>query len=118
MTSLRQKSKPIDATPPEALALISKRGKHRSRRNAVRHGLYAETVIEIIEDIDHYRGFEATVTADIDDLRVENWLAVICLSATWRAHAPSAGRRLIQPRKPAINDLCGQAQLHRTAGRG
>ena len=33
-------------------------GKRQSRRNAIRHGLCAETVIEIVEDIEDYRGFE------------------------------------------------------------
>jgi hypothetical protein len=32
----------------------------------VRHGLPTETVVEIVEDIDDYRGFEATVIADYD----------------------------------------------------
>jgi hypothetical protein len=31
-------------------------GKRRSRRNALRHGLAAETVIEIIEDAEDYKG--------------------------------------------------------------
>jgi hypothetical protein len=38
-------------------------GKHRSRRNAVRHGLCAETVVEIVEDI---YDFEGAVIADYD----------------------------------------------------
>jgi hypothetical protein len=38
----------------------------RSRRNALRHGLSAETVIEIVEDIEDYRGFEAAIIADYD----------------------------------------------------
>ena len=41
-------------------------GKSRSRGNAVRHGLCAETVIETVEDVDDYTGFEATITADFD----------------------------------------------------
>ena len=43
--------------------------KQRSRRDAVRHGLCAETVVEIVEDIDNYRGFEAEFdrrSADLD----------------------------------------------------
>jgi hypothetical protein len=44
----------------------SENGKRRSRQNAIRHGLSAETVVEIVEDIEDYRGFEATIIADYD----------------------------------------------------
>jgi hypothetical protein len=43
---------------------ISQDGKRRSRQIAVRHGLSAETVVEIVEDIDDCRGFEAAIFAD------------------------------------------------------
>jgi hypothetical protein len=63
MTSIRQleanRRNAIRSTGPTTEA-----GKHRSRRNAVRHVLCAETVVEMIEDIDDYRGFEAAVIAD------------------------------------------------------
>ena len=41
-------------------------GKQRSRCNAVRRGLTAETVIGALEDADDYRAFEAAITADYD----------------------------------------------------
>jgi hypothetical protein len=41
-------------------------GKRTSRRNALRHGLTAETVIDGLEDSEDYRGFEAAVIADYD----------------------------------------------------
>jgi len=41
-------------------------GKRQSRRNAIRHGLCAETVIETVEDIEGYRAFEAAIIADFD----------------------------------------------------
>ena len=58
MTSFRQ----IEANRRNALRStgpITEAGKHRSRRNAVRHGLCAETVVGTLEDIEDYKGFEA-----------------------------------------------------------
>ena len=42
------------------------RGQRRSRRNALRHGLTAETVIAAFEDAEDYEAFEATVIFDYD----------------------------------------------------
>ncbi len=39
-------------------------GKHRSRRNAMRHGLTAETVIDVLEDPADYAALEAAINAD------------------------------------------------------
>ena len=41
-------------------------GKQRSRCNAVRHGLTAETVISALEDAEDDAAFEMAVTADYD----------------------------------------------------
>jgi hypothetical protein len=60
-------------------------GKERSRRNALRHGLTAETVITCLEDIDDYQAFEAAVTADYEaETAVERELVLRLASALWR----------------------------------
>jgi hypothetical protein len=60
-------------------------GKRRSRRNAMRHGLCAETVIEIVEDIEDYKGFEAAVIADYEaQTAVERELVLRLASLLWR----------------------------------
>ena len=45
---------------------VSEEGKSKSRQNAVRHGLTAETVIDALEDAEEYAAFEMAVTADYD----------------------------------------------------
>jgi hypothetical protein len=60
-------------------------GKRQSRRNAMRHGLCAETVIETVEDVDDYKGFEAAITADFDaETAVERELVLRLASLLWR----------------------------------
>ncbi len=64
---------------------ITPEGKERSRRNAVRHGLTAETVIAELEDADDYQAFEATVIADYDaESAVERELVLRLASVLWR----------------------------------
>src|ERR1700730_14005124 len=90
MTSFRQ----IEANRRNALKSTgptTEPGKHRSRQNAVRHGLCAETVIEIVEDSDDYRGFEAAVIADYDArTAVERELVLRLASLLWRLRRASA----------------------------
>jgi hypothetical protein len=63
MTPFRQ----IEASRRNALRSTgpkTEEGKQKSRRNALRHGLTAETAIEGLEDSEDYRAFEAAVVAD------------------------------------------------------
>jgi hypothetical protein len=65
MTSFRQ----IEANRRNARKSTgpnTEEGKRRSRCNAVRHGLTAETVIRALEDAEDYKAFEATIIADYD----------------------------------------------------
>ncbi len=90
MTSLRQ----IEANRRNAnksTGPTTEEGKLRSRRNAVRHGLCAETVVEIVEDIDDYRGFEAAIIADFDArTAVERELVLRLASLLWRLRRTTA----------------------------
>jgi hypothetical protein len=90
MTSLRQ----IEANRRNATRSTgpnTEEGKHRSRQNAVRHGLCAETVVEIVEDIDDYRGFEAAIIADYDArTAVERELVLRLASLLWRLRRTTA----------------------------
>jgi hypothetical protein len=64
---------------------VTEEGKLHSRRNAVRHGLTAETVIGALEDADDYQAFEAAIIADYDaQSAVERELVLRLASLLWR----------------------------------
>jgi hypothetical protein len=84
MTSFRQ----IEANRRNAelsTGPITEEGKKRSRQNAVRHGLTAETVIDALEDAEDYAAFELAVTAGYDaQSAVERELVLRLASLLWR----------------------------------
>jgi hypothetical protein len=60
-------------------------GKQRSRCNAVRHGLTAETVIGPLEAAEDYKAFETAITGDYDaQSAVERELVLRLASLLWR----------------------------------
>jgi hypothetical protein len=82
---------------------VTEEGKSRSRQNAVRHGLTAETVITALEDAEDYAAFELAVTADYDaQTAVERELVLRLASLLWRlrrATAIEAGLFEVQARQ-------------------
>src|SRR5437870_6307281 len=64
---------------------VTEEGKMRSRQNALRHGLTAETVITALEDAEDYAAFEMAVTGDYDaQTAVERELVLRLASLLWR----------------------------------
>jgi hypothetical protein len=60
-------------------------GKRRSRRNAIRHGLTAETVIDTLEDAADYRAFERAIKSDYSpQTAIEGQLVTRLASLLWR----------------------------------
>jgi hypothetical protein len=90
MTSFRQ----IDANRRNArksTGPITEEGKRRSRCNAIRHGLTAETVIGALEDAEDYKDFEVAVTAGFDaETAVERELVLRLASLLWRLRRATA----------------------------
>jgi uncharacterized membrane protein len=90
MTSLRQ----IEANRRNArlsTGPVTDEGKKRSRRNALRHGLTAETVISGLEDAKDYAAFEMAIKADYDaQTAVERELILRLASLLWRLRRATA----------------------------
>jgi len=90
MTSFRQ----IEANRRNAqlsTGPVTEDGKRRSRQNALRHDLTAETVIDALEDAEDYAAFEMAVTADYDaQSAVERELVLRLASLLWRLRRATA----------------------------
>jgi len=89
---------------------LTEEGKSKSRQNAVRHGLTAETVIHALEDAEDYAAFELAVTADYDaQTAVERELVLRLASVLWRLRRATSiesglfkiqAKQLLQSRQP------------------
>jgi hypothetical protein len=84
MTSPRQ----IEANRQNALRSTgpkTEEGKQQSRRNALRHGFTAETVIEPLEHAEEYRAFEDAIVSEyLPRTPVEQELVYRLASLFWR----------------------------------
>jgi hypothetical protein len=70
---------------PQSTGPKTDAGKEVSRRNAVRHGLTAETVIGSLEDAEDYKSFEVAIAADYDaQSALERELVLRLASLLWR----------------------------------
>ena len=102
MSSLKQ----IEANRRNALKSTgptTPEGKERSRRNALRHGLTAETVIAALEDAEDYQAFEAAVISDYDaESAVERELVLRLASVFGDFVAQLASRLLFS--RPRLED--------------
>jgi hypothetical protein len=96
-------------------------GKRISRRNALRHGLTAETVIDGLEDSEDYRGFEAAIIADYDaETAVERELVLHLASLLWRLRRIIAietdlfqiQAEILRDRRHAVSTLDGNLPDH------
>jgi hypothetical protein len=66
-------------------------GKHRSRRNAFRHGLAAESVVTVLEDETAYKKFESKIFADYAaETAIDRALVVRLASLLWRLRRATA----------------------------
>jgi hypothetical protein len=128
MTSFRQ----IEANRRNArrsTGPTTEEGKQRSRCNAVRHGLTAETVISALEDAEDYKAFEAAIIADYDaQTAVERELVLRLASLLWRLRRATTmetglfviqadhlngfrqARQVHQPPREVVHALFGRAE--------
>src|SRR6266498_4403647 len=84
MTSVRQleanRQNALKGTGPK-----TENGKQRSRRNALRHGFTAETIVEPLENPQEYRAFEEAIVSEyLPQTPVEQELVHRLASFFWR----------------------------------
>ena len=128
MTSFRQfeanRRNALRSTGPK-----TEEGKQRSRLNAVRHGLTAETVVGSLEDAEDYKAFEAAIITDYcAETAVARELVLRLASLLWRLRRATAietdllelqAERLSECQSPGIpnrstaseQDLCSPLEL-------
>jgi hypothetical protein len=93
-------------------------GKQRSRLNAVRHGLTAETVIGSLEDAEDFKAFEATIIADYcAETAVARELVLRLASLLWRLRRATAIETdLFEIQAKALRERCLEVPPNRAQG--
>src|SRR5215217_81698 len=82
---------------------VTEGGKLQSRRNAVRHGLTAETVIGALEDAGDYQAFQAAIIADYDaQSAVERELVLRLASLLWRIRRATTTETALSRFRPSM----------------
>jgi hypothetical protein len=114
MTSFRQ----FEANRRNALRTTGPKtddGKRRSRVNAVRHGLTAETVVGTLEDAEDYKAFEATIIADYcPETAVARELVLRLASLLWRIRRATAIETdLFEIQAEGLRERCVNRQRQR-----
>src|SRR4030095_13893428 len=90
MTSLKQ-TDPNRRNALKSTGPRSEEGKQRASRNALRHGLTAETVLEPLEDPQDYKLFEEAISAEYDgETAVERELVLRLAGLLWRLRRASS----------------------------
>jgi hypothetical protein len=119
MTSFRQfeanRRNALRSTGPK-----TEEGKQRSRLNAVRHGLTAETVVGSLEDAEDYKAFEATIIGDYcAETAVARELVLRLASLLWRLRRATAietdllelqAESLAERRAPVTQNTIGDSE--------
>jgi hypothetical protein len=98
MTSLRQ----IEANRRNArlsTGPISEEGKRRSRQNAVRHGLTAETVIDALEDAEDYAAFEMAIARLAYGRRLVSFLPLTWIERRFVFQRNQSRRKWLEARR-------------------
>src|SRR5262245_35185545 len=85
-------------------------GKRRSRRNAIRHGLTVETVIDTLENAADYKAFERAIKSDYSpQTAIECQLASRLASLLWRPRrAVMVERGLLNMQAETIQNPCSR----------